>query len=125
MKHLNTYLLLGLLSLTLACSKNEPELNIEIDFEKITIAKFPNGDREVGYTISVTQFGDIFLNEFSFTFRPYFSRNVLDEFSTTLPTAREFVQHTVKLSKAGEYNATVKIKRGNKEVSFSKEIDVP
>lgn len=103
MKTILSILLFASILLLGACKKEKFELDIDIDIRDPEISNLDGGSKKLDFTIVVTQLGNYYHKDFHFKLKKFGGNVALDSFSTILPTAREFVKHTVVVASGGDY----------------------
>jgi hypothetical protein len=110
-----------------ACQKHE-SAEVEADFEirDVVTTDLGNGQKKLDFTVVVTQFGNTFLRGYKMVFMTFGNPSVaLDTYETTLPTAREFVKHTIQPVTSGNYMAEITLKMDGINYDYGKSVRVP
>ncbi|MBV6439828.1 MAG: hypothetical protein EPGJADBJ_01482 [Saprospiraceae bacterium] len=105
-------LILGALTLSVtACQKQEDmDIDADIEFQDIVTTDLGNGDKKLDFTVVVTQIGNSFYRDYRMTLTKFNDKEtVLDSAYITLPTAREFVKHSVQPLQPGNYWINVQL----------------
>ena len=105
-------LILGALVLSVAtCQKQESaEVDADIEIRDVVTTDLGNGEKKLDFTVVVTQIGNTFYPDYRMTFTKFNNQEtVLDSSRITLPTAREFVKHTIQPVQPGNYRVTVRL----------------
>ncbi|MBX2892013.1 MAG: hypothetical protein KF734_13875 [Saprospiraceae bacterium] len=110
---------------TMTCQKENPEVEVNILFQDAMTTQIGNDDRRLDFTVVVTQLGNTFYRDYTMTFTKINNSSVvLDSYHTTLPTAREFVKHSIQPLEPGFYMANITLKKEGVEYGFGKGIEV-
>ena len=113
MKHTPTFWFCWLFVFALSivsCKRDDDRMvNIDIAFSSYTINNLPDGTRRIETVVVVTQLGNYFIPEYRFEISEWGDEAVIDSYSTTLPSAREFITQTVIVPGPGNYMVTVRL----------------
>jgi hypothetical protein len=120
-------LILGALALSLvSCQKQDAEVEVEVEIQDVVTTDLGNGQKKLDFTVVVTQFGNTFLRDYKMVFMSFGNPSVvLDTYETTLPTAREFVKHTIQPVTSGNYIAEITLKMDGINYGYGKSVRVP
>jgi hypothetical protein len=102
-----------------ACTKEATRtLSIDIEIREPVVTTLPAGSKQLDFTVVVTQLGNSFDRNFNFTLQRFADETVVDSFSTSLPTAKEFVRFSVTAPGPGDYWAYARV-GGNEGYALS------
>ncbi|MCE7925768.1 MAG: hypothetical protein DYG98_22175 [Haliscomenobacteraceae bacterium CHB4] len=120
------FLTWGTLALSLAtCQKQDAEVDVDVQIQDVVTTDLGNGQKKLDFTVVVTQFGNTFLRDYKMVFMTLGNPSVaLDSYETTLPTAREFVKHTIQPVTSGNYTAEITLKMEGINYGFGKLVKV-
>ena len=101
--------LLCCLLLAAGCTKDQeiPDVTIDIKVPDPVISTLSNGSKRLDFTVEITQTGNFFYQDFDFSFTTSDGATILDTYHYLLPSAHEFVHHTVVVTTPGTYKANV------------------
>jgi hypothetical protein len=126
MKHLITSMAFILLAGLSACEQEQPyEVNIDTTFQTPVVTPLPDGSRQVDLTMVITQIGNYYYQDFSYDFRKFQGTLIFDSLTTTLPTAREFIQRSFVVPEPGLYYLTMRVGTVSSGLSSGKTVDIP
>ncbi|MCC7464766.1 MAG: hypothetical protein IT261_00770 [Saprospiraceae bacterium] len=117
-----TFILLAGLS---ACRQEQYEVDIDTSFQTPVVTPLPDGSRQVDLTMVVTQIGNFYYQDFSYNFRKFQGTVLYDSLTTTLPTAREFIQRSFVVPEPGLYYLTMRVGSVSNGSSSGKTVDIP
>lgn len=112
-------------TLVLGCRKESYNVNVDLDIREPKVTILADSSRQLDFTIVVTQLGNYFYRNFAFDLKPFQGGEVIDSFTTQLPTAREFVFRTVVVPGQGNYYINVVVGSETNGVSAGKMVMVP
>lgn len=121
-------LILGAFALFIAaCQKQESaQVDVDVEIQDVNVTlDLGNGEKKLDFTVVVTQIGNTFLRDYKMVFTKYGSTVVLDSFQTTLPTAREFLKHSVQPVESGTYEAYITLRGDGINYGYGKLVKVP
>ena len=120
------YFSVFLASLLTGCQPKEAlETQVDIDIQQPVVTLLADSTRQLDFSIIITQLGNYYYQDFKFELREWETGQVIDQFETTLGTAREFVFHRVIVSGAGNYYVTTGLGTERNGVSSGELLVVP
>lgn len=111
---------------TWGCGKQEPvSIDIDIDIHEPAITTLSDGSKQLDFTVEVRQIGDYFHKDIEFELKKLGGSAVLDHYQTLMPTAKEFVHHSVVVETAGDYFLEVFVGSNGSGVGSGTLVKVP
>ncbi len=83
--------------------KEKLYISIDIDIPAPAVTTLNDGRKKLDFVVEVTQLGNHFFQDFDLQFSKSRGSAVLDSFHTLMPTAKEFVRHSVIVDQPGDY----------------------
>ena len=125
MKRLLTPAILTLLMCLGACRTDEAHVTIDTVVQPPVVTTLPNGSRQVDLTMVITQSGNFYYQDFSYDFKKFQGTIIFDSLTTTLPTAREFIQRRFVVPGPGLYYLTMRLGTDSNGSSSGETVDIP
>ena len=115
------------LFLASGCLKDQevPDVTIDTKVPDPVITTLSNGTKKLDFTIEVTQTGNFFYQDFDFQLSRTDTLVALDSYHVLLPSAHEFVHHTVVVQHPGVYKVAVFIGPADNGAGSSSTVVVP
>jgi hypothetical protein len=109
-----------------ACRELElSDIDADVEIQDVVTTDLGNGEKKLDFTVVVTQFGNAYFQDYKMTFTKFNDPVVIDSSKMTLPTAREFVKHSVQPVQSGDYYAFISLKAEGISNGFGKVLKVP